>query len=98
MDAHAAKGDATMTPAQMEAEIAVLIRRQQQENRKKRRLRYGLRLGVASLMLSLASIVLSMMGTGENHPPSMIISLMPLFVVFPAIAVLAREGKARLSR
>jgi ABC-type transport system involved in cytochrome bd biosynthesis fused ATPase/permease subunit len=98
MVAHAAQGDATMTPAQVEAEIAVLIRQQQKEDRKKRRLRYGLRLGVASLILGLVSIGLSMIGTGENYPPSMIISLMPLFVIFPAIAALVRERKGRLSQ
>jgi hypothetical protein len=87
-----------MTPAQMEAEIAMLIRQQQEENRKKRRLRYGLRLGVASLILGLVSIGLSVMGTGENHPPSMIISLMPLFVIFPVIAALVRERNGRLSQ
>jgi hypothetical protein len=98
MVAHTARGDATMTPAQMEAEIAMLIRQQQEENRKKRRLRYGLRLGVASLILGLVSIGLSVMGTGENHPPSMIISLMPLFVIFPVIAALVRERNGRLSQ
>jgi hypothetical protein len=95
--AHATQGDATMRPAQLEAEIATLIR-QQQENQKKRRLRVGLGFGVVSLILGAVSIGLRIMGTGEDHPPPMIISLMPLFVVLPAMAALVRERKGRLSQ
>ncbi len=86
-----------MTPAQMDAEIATLIR-QQQENQKKRRLRWGLGLGVVSSILGVVSIALRMMAMGEDHPPPMIISLMPLFVILPAMAALVRERKGRLSQ
>jgi hypothetical protein len=85
-----------MTLAQMEAEIAALIRQQQKENQKKRQLRWGLKLGAACLILSLVSIGFRMMGTGENHPPPMIISLIPLFAILPAIAALVRERKGGL--
>jgi ABC-type transport system involved in cytochrome bd biosynthesis fused ATPase/permease subunit len=96
--AHAAQGDATMTPAQMEAEIATFIRQQQQENQKKRLLRWGLGLVVAILIPSLVSVGLMIMGTGEDHPPPMSISLMPLIVILPAIAALVRERKSWLSQ
>jgi hypothetical protein len=97
MLAHGAQGDATMTPAQMEAEIATLIR-QQQENQKKRLLRWGLGLVVAILIPSLVSVGLIIMGTGEDHRPSMSISLMPLIVILPAIAALVRERKSWVSQ
>jgi hypothetical protein len=38
------------------------------------------------------------MGTGEDHPPPMSISLMPLIVILPAIAALVRERKSWLSQ
>jgi ABC-type transport system involved in cytochrome bd biosynthesis fused ATPase/permease subunit len=98
MLALAAKGDATMTPAQMEAKIATLIREQQQENQKKRLLRWELGLVVAILIPSLVSVGLMIMGTGEDHPPPMIISLMPLIVILPAVAALVQERKSWVSR
>lgn len=85
-----------MTPAQMEAEIATLVRQQQQENQKKRRLRFGLGLVLAILIPSVVSVGLMIMGTGEDHPSPTIISLMPLFVILPAIAALVRERKSWL--
>jgi ABC-type transport system involved in cytochrome bd biosynthesis fused ATPase/permease subunit len=98
MLALAAQGDATMTPAQMEAKIATLIREQQQENQKKRLLRWGLGLVVAILIPSLISVGLMIMGMGEDHPPPMIMSLMPLIVILPAIAALVQERKRWLSQ
>jgi ABC-type transport system involved in cytochrome bd biosynthesis fused ATPase/permease subunit len=98
MLALAAKGDATMTPAQMEAKIATLIREQQQENQKKRLLRWELGLVVAILIPSLVSVGLMIMGTGEDHPPPMIISLMPLIVILPAVAALVQERKSWVSQ
>jgi ABC-type transport system involved in cytochrome bd biosynthesis fused ATPase/permease subunit len=98
MLALAAQGDATMTPAQMEAKIATLIREQQQKNQKKRLLRWELGLVVAILIPSLVSIGLMIMGTGEDHPPPMTISLMPLIVILPAIAALLRERKSWVSQ
>lgn len=87
-----------MTPAQMEAEIATLIWQQQQQNQKKRLLRWGSGLAVAILIPSLVSVGLMIMRTGENHPPPMTISLMPLIVILPAIAALVRERKSWLSQ
>jgi ABC-type transport system involved in cytochrome bd biosynthesis fused ATPase/permease subunit len=98
MLAHAAQGDVTMTPAQMEAEIATLIRQQEQENQKKRLLRWGLGLVVAILIPSLVSVGLMIVGTGEDHPTPMTVSLMPLIVILPAIAALVQERKSWLSR
>jgi ABC-type transport system involved in cytochrome bd biosynthesis fused ATPase/permease subunit len=87
-----------MTPAQMEAEIATLVRQQQQQNQNKRLLRWGWGLVVAILVPSLVSVGLMIMGTGENHPPPMTVSLMPLIVILPAIAALVRERKSWLSQ
>jgi ABC-type transport system involved in cytochrome bd biosynthesis fused ATPase/permease subunit len=98
MLALATKGDATMTPAQMEAKIATLIREQQQENQKKRLLRWELGLVVAILIPSLVSVGLMIMGTGEGHPSPMIISLMPLIVILPAVAALVQERKSWVSQ
>jgi hypothetical protein len=75
-----------------------LIRQQQQENQKKRLLRWGLGLVVAILIPSLVSLGLMIMGTGGDHPPPMTISLMPLIVIVPAIAALLRERKTWVSQ
>jgi hypothetical protein len=98
MLAHAGQGGATMTPAQMEAEIATLVRQQQQENQKKRLLCWGLGLVVAILIPSLVSAGLMIMGRGEDHPPPMTTSLMPLIVILPAVAALVRERKSWVSQ
>jgi hypothetical protein len=58
-----------MTPAQTKAEIATLIRQLQDERQKKRRLRWALRLGVASLILGVVSRVV---GDGDGRGPSSI--------------------------